>query len=96
MKMNFLGVGNYHLIKNPGDFAYRTDVINGIRETKLVTHCPKYQICYIRIHQDEHKDVNGVRTWKWDGNEAEPTITPSIGCDHLCGQHKSIIKGEAV
>ena len=35
------------------------------------------------------------RTWQWDGNEAEPTITPSIGCDAAprCGCHRTITAG---
>jgi hypothetical protein len=30
----------------------------------------------------------------WDGNETEPTIKPSIGCDSRCGWHGHIINGE--
>lgn len=32
--------------------------------------------------------------WHWDGNLDEPTITPSIGCDHRCGFHGHLIRGE--
>lgn len=87
--MNFLGNGGYHLIKNPGDFAYRTE--GGRRY--LAMHCPKFDMCLIRIHQDAPDQANAI--WNWDGNEAEPTIVPSIGCDIAprCGQHRTISRG---
>lgn len=34
--------------------------------------------------------------WHWDGNMEAPTLSPSIGCDHRCGWHGHIVKGEIV
>lgn len=50
----------------------------------------RFKNCIIRIRRGEPLD--GV--FGWDGNEAEPTITPSIGCDHRCGWHGHLIKGD--
>ena len=90
MKMNYLGRGMYEAIQQPGDFAYRID---GDR-WQLAMHCPKFRICYVPIHQAAPTD-GPPRTWQWDGNEAEPTITPSIGCDAAprCGCHRTITAG---
>lgn len=55
--------------------------------------CPnRNSQCGVAIRLGESKDW-----WHgWDGNFAEPTITPSIGCDSppRCGWHGSITKGE--
>lgn len=29
----------------------------------------------------------------WDGNFEKPTLTPSVGCDHICGWHGHITAG---
>lgn len=92
MKLNYLGRGMYHLIEKPGDFAYRIDGA----DWQLAMHCPKFKVCYIPVHQAPAGDTPLRRMWQWDGNEAEPTITPSIGCDLAprCGAHRTIQRGE--
>lgn len=32
--------------------------------------------------------------WHWDGDEAAPTISPSIDCKGGCGRHFTMTKGE--
>lgn len=34
------------------------------------------------------------KAWVWDGNEKEPTITPSILVVNGCGWHGYLTKGE--
>lgn len=91
MKMNYLGRGMYSSIEKPGDFAYRIDGNAWL----LAMHCPKFKVCLIPIHQAPACE-SPQRTWQWDGNEAEPTIVPSIGCDAAprCGAHRTIQRGE--
>ncbi len=48
--------------------------------------------CAVAIKRGEEDRANGKHGW--DGNRDEPTITPSIGCDHRCGWHGHITKGE--
>lgn len=45
--------------------------------------------CYVPIRREVHKG----KTWKWNGDLAAPTITPSIDCT-LCGWHGFITNGE--
>lgn len=91
MKMRYLGRGMYHLIEQAGDFAYRIDGA----DWQFAMYCPKFKVCLVPIHQAPPTETPR-RTWQWDGNEAEPTITPSIGCDHAprCGAHRTIQRGE--
>lgn len=82
---------SYHGEQIGGDtFSYRqysTDPVSGI-----VFHCRgnPSRICEVAIREGEAiKPIHG-----WDGNREEPTITPSIGCDHRCGWHGHITKGD--
>jgi hypothetical protein len=66
---------------------------NGVRELTFYSpRCTKWhdKICRISIvHGEPQKPCHG-----WDGNEAEPTITPSIGCEPRgCAFHGHIKKG---
>src|SRR5688572_12832502 len=61
-----------------------------IREMVFPCRGGRFDHCIIRIR----KGVPEGTTFGWDGNMAEPTITPSIGCDHRCGWHGHITKGD--
>jgi hypothetical protein len=37
--------------------------------------------------------IIGAPTWSWDGNEANPTLSPSINCGE-CGWHGFIQAGK--
>ena len=64
----------------------------------IVFWCPngKNRMCSIPITRGDQIEEQANRKWHWDGNEDEPTITPSIGCDAppRCGWHGNITKGE--
>ena len=48
--------------------------------------------CEFPVKVGSHGEVNGLKFWNWDGNEANPTISPSISCQ-ICGLHVVITKG---
>ena len=56
----------------------------------------KNRVC--SVHLTTGPQVNGdeksPRRWHWDGNMEAPTLTPSIGCDQLCGWHGHITAGD--
>lgn len=56
------------------------------------------RLCLIPINKGSQIEATETtaRLWGWDGNEIEPTITPSIGCDWRCGWHGHITKGELI
>jgi len=58
--------------------------------------CPKLGTCRIPVNKISAGVTSRGNEWFWDGNELEPTITPSIGCDipPRCGQHRVIVKGK--
>jgi hypothetical protein len=46
------------------------------------------------VHRGEsYVDEKRGRVWQWIGPAAAPTIKPSVGCDHKCGQHRVITNG---
>jgi hypothetical protein len=58
--------------------------------------CPKYGRCFPApaVRREPAGDVPGVgRFWQWIGPADAPTITPSVGCDSKCGQHRVITNG---
>jgi hypothetical protein len=59
-------------------------------ELSFVNPSCKFNRCSIRIRIGEQREP----IFGWDGNYQEPTITPSIGCDHRCGWHGFITNGE--
>lgn len=63
-----------------------------IREIVIPCRGGKFSNCVVRIHRSD-PDA-GQHIWHWDGNVEEPTLTPSIGCDHRCGWHGQLTKGE--
>lgn len=60
--------------------------------------CPgKHGYCYPRppVRREPHGEAPGVgRWWQWIGPADAPTIRPSVGCDHKCGQHRVIDGGK--
>lgn len=48
--------------------------------------------CEFPVKIGSHGELNGLKHWNWDGNEAVPTITPSIDCQ-ICGLHVVVTKG---
>lgn len=89
---NGLSYNGGHLER--GEFAYilqsgpAGDLENPVA---LTFHCPnKKRLCRIDIS----RAAPIAPVFQWDGNRHEPTIAPSIGCDHRCGWHGHIIKGE--
>lgn len=86
----------------PGEFAYcigptqpwhsTTDWAQNVSEIVMPCRGGKYANCVLRIRRGEPD--NNTHTFKWDGNIEEPTLTPSIGCDHRCGWHGNLTKGE--
>ena len=92
MKMRNLGRGMYTQIARDGDFAFRIDYGD---KWELHRWCPKFRVCIIKVHRGEPDQSQAL--WHWDGNEDEPTIRPSIGCDTppRCGRHVTIIGGVA-
>lgn len=84
-----------YALNNPGDFRYIFEMVDGeATPSHIIFKNPVCSLgsCCIRIRrgaadQAQHK-------WGWDGNMESPTITPSIGCDHLCGWHGFITNGE--
>jgi hypothetical protein len=58
--------------------------------------CPRFGHCHPRppVHREAPLDYSPRgRTWQWIGTEDAPTIRPSVGCDHKCGQHRVITNG---
>jgi hypothetical protein len=72
--MHFKGKGVYDAesLKNPGDFGYRIDNINGTEQIQLAMHCPKFGVCMIKIHLA----APAHPIWNWNGNWEKPTIHP--------------------
>jgi len=86
-----------HGISEDGEFCFmhwKADPLSptGFSPTKLLVIQPrcKWRHCEISITRGEA--VQPI--FHWDGNAESPTITPSIGCDHRCGQHWHITNGE--
>jgi hypothetical protein len=52
----------------------------------------KFKSCLRRISTGDA--IHPV--WHWNGNSEKPTLTPSIGCDALCGWHGALTDGELV
>lgn len=75
-----------------GTFAY---CIGKQGVTSILFWCrgDKNRLCEIALTLGD-KVEEPVRRWHWDGNMQEPTITPSIGCDHRCGWHGHITAGD--
>jgi hypothetical protein len=69
----------------PDEFAFSADL------SEIAIPCARgtYDRCVIRITTGEPQHP----VWKWDGNLDEPTLTPSIGCDHRCGWHGQLTRG---
>lgn len=73
-------------------------------KTAIVFHCRgtgRPRLCHVLIKRGVGGPLdttlpngNSSKVHGWDGNEQEPTLTPSIGCDQRCGWHGHIIKGE--
>lgn len=63
----------------------------GPNRKRLFFECPRRQghECHVLL---KPWPISGP-TWDWDGNEAAPTLSPSINCGD-CGWHGHIITGE--
>lgn len=59
---------------------------------RVVVDCPRSTTgeCAFSCWQ---KSAQGAM-WHWNGNEASPSISPSINC-HVCGRHFTITNGVA-
>ena len=42
----------------------------------------------------QHLPVSGNKAWKWDGDEVNPTLHPSVLNVGKCGWHGHLVKGE--
>lgn len=57
------------------------------------------QSCRVNI-KPHSSDAHGVPSWVWDGNVAQPTLTPSINCikdeprSYGCGWHGFLTRGD--
>lgn len=67
-------VADYDAVERPGDF-YFAPVQGMAGETHLHVMLPGGSFICIGVRRGE---PGGSRVWGWDGNEAKPTITPSI------------------
>lgn len=68
------------------EFAFNRDMT----EISLPCSGGRFSRCILKITTGEAKHP----VWHWDGNEEAPTLTPSIGCEHRCGWHGHLTKGE--
>ena len=48
--------------------------------------------CEFPVKIGSHGELTGLKFWNWDGNEASPTVSPSIACQ-ICGLHVVVTKG---
>lgn len=62
----------------------------GVMRALLQLWCE--QQCTIPVRQGEPM-MGASKVWGWDGNQAVPTVTPSIACSK-CGFHKTLVNGE--
>jgi len=105
MKLIAADIGGIHgdaskIAKNEFAIRWANNCMN------IVFHCPsqslmRARLCMIPINHGApiEQDIPGVPEskrlyWGWDGNEKEPTLTPSISCINRCGWHGHITKGE--
>lgn len=60
--------------------------------TGIICNCPG---CGVHGHMrvGETKPSESP-SWQWDGNEEEPTLSPSVNCVGCCGWHGHLIAGE--
>jgi hypothetical protein len=60
---------------DPGDFYFRTDE----RGQRMFHTClPNGVGLAIPLRPLVDPKINGGHSWEWDGNELQPTLTPSI------------------
>ena len=76
----------------PGDFAwdFDSDKLGGDRSRDyhyLYLCLPGGGGGFHQIKVVRGTEPNSVRVWGWDGNEAKPTITPSILIERECHGH---------
>lgn len=77
-------------VREPGDFTFYWEE-GKPKEIIFKNPACRMDKCHIRIRNGPPE---APHTWGWDGNMDKPTITPSIGCDRICGWHGHIINGE--
>jgi len=65
---------------------------DGVNEIRFPCRGKKFNGCVVRLTLGAANEAEA--RFHWDGNMAEPTVTPSIGCDKRCGWHGHITKGE--
>lgn len=62
----------------------------GVKRALLQLGCER--ACTIPVRQGEPR-MGESKVWGWDGNEATPTVTPSIDCTK-CDFHKTLMNGD--
>lgn len=70
----------------PGAFCWVTDD----EGRRIIYACPRGQWCAVPIHPNA---LPSGASWRWDGNEETPTLTPSINCVGGCRWHGFITAG---
>ena len=77
------------LLKNPGDFWFSIiDSFNKVKHFSFLCPCGCGRVHGCIISLDGHNS-----TWKWDGNEEKPTLTPSLLSLSECKWHGYLTNG---
>lgn len=76
-------------VKPAGSFQFTNPDTDGKRNLIWVCPCGCKEVRGISVSPVKQE----ARVWKWDGNEAEPTIAPSIDCKSGCRWHGFLEKG---
>ena len=84
-------------LEYPGDFCYTGRVshegTHGMLFVCPCGSCSKQHAGIIHFNTEVNKDEKGP-IWDWNGNEKEPTITPSIQRRGACEWHGYLTNGE--
>lgn len=77
MRITARKVGGFSEAKQPGDFFITAPNVHegGARRLSFLCPCGCGDLAGIRI-RDDGQQMDGA--WAWDGNEEQPTCTPSI------------------
>lgn len=76
-------------------FAWHVEAVGDMDTGRahLCIECPRISpdgLCRFSLWD---KPASGVM-WHWNGDFAEPTISPSIDCKGGCGRHFTMVAGE--